>query len=436
MKPQISKGLLRSFTAFILVATAVSSLAAQNEVKVLKSSQHQNEAFLFLVQESVVKTQWPNTLNLVNPPQAVTLLNPGACIRVGIIANGDNRDTFLEKTKLSFHVNFAGQKQEYPLAALAQFKQIKPEGGDFVTQALAAGGIKNPMMTMASLGVSVDSWCVPVNATDGTATVEAEIETPSGHHVPKPATIQIESFETGSKRTFKDSKEHSEFSQTYYRQPNPARLIPALQFAIAEQTAHPESDLIEIFAAFLSAALKADPVAAKDFLARISTQPPMNRAFGLLVARSAGYDISGVLNSMSAEAQEKINTLPPLADPYDLAPTEALFGHLDLMWATFSATGQFKPVQTIASTLSWRADYDEFDKARKTPNYHLTFTPSLARGLAYKAAGWSMGSFQFTDPLAADYIEFMLASANTPQAVKVELTGLSTNPAFKQEDKK
>jgi len=52
------------------------------------------------------------------------------------------------------------------------------------------------------------------------------------------------------------------------------------------------------------------------------------------------------------------------------------------------------------------------------------------------AAGWSLGSFQRTDPLAADYIEFMIASPDTPQSVKTELRGLSTNPAFKQEEKK
>jgi hypothetical protein len=102
------------------------------------------------------------------------------------------------------------------------------------------------------------------------------------------------------------------------------------------------------------------------------------------------------------------------------------------MWSTFGATGQFKPVNTIASTLSWRPDYDDFDKARKARDHNLSFTPSVIRGVAYTAAGWSLGSFQRNDPLAADYIEFMLASADTSPLVKSELTNLSTNPAFRQ----
>jgi hypothetical protein len=106
------------------------------------------------------------------------------------------------------------------------------------------------------------------------------------------------------------------------------------------------------------------------------------------------------------------------------------------MWSTFGATGQFKPIQTIASVLSWRSDYDDFDKMRKSGTHISELTPSIARGLAYMAAGWSMDSFQRNDPLVADYIEFMLASPDISDSVKTELKGLQTNPAFKQNDKK
>jgi hypothetical protein len=102
------------------------------------------------------------------------------------------------------------------------------------------------------------------------------------------------------------------------------------------------------------------------------------------------------------------------------------------MWAVFGATGQFKPVKTIASALGWRADYEEFDKLRKTPNHPSTLTPSIVRGVVYMAAGWSLGSFQRTDPLVADYIDYLLASPDTPESVKSELTGLSSNAAFKR----
>jgi hypothetical protein len=285
---------------------------------------------------------------------------------------------------------------------------------------------------MASLGASGDHWCVPIDAGDGTATVQAETESPGGHQVLNSSTIQIESFETGSKKSFKDSQEMGAFLQTYYREPNPARLLPALQFEVADQTQHSREGQLEILAAFLSAATNADPVAAQDFRTRLASQPPLIRALGLLVLRSAGYDITSVLTTLSAEEQQKFLSLTPLQDPYDLAPTRELFQHLDMLWAVFGATGQFKPVNTVAGALGWRADYEDFDKLRKTPNHPSTLTPSIARGVTYTAAGWSLWSFQRNDPLVADYIDYMLASSDTPEAVKSELAGLSTNPAFKR----
>jgi hypothetical protein len=107
-----------------------------------------------------------------------------------------------------------------------------------------------------------------------------------------------------------------------------------------------------------------------------------------------------------------------------------------MLWGIFSTTGQFAPIQKIATGLAWRSDWDDFDKARKSPNPPKEWTPSIGRAVAYSAAGWSLYSFQLNDPLAADYIEYMIASPDTPTAIKSELKGLSTNPAFKREGDK
>ena len=428
----------RVVIALFAVTLAGSALHAQDATyPPQKPLPPKIETPIVVLAESVVQTQWTNTLNLVNAPQNVTALNPGQCIRIGIYSTGDNRGDYLKKTKLSFRVKFAGHDDVHPLSFPSEFKQIKPEGEDFAAAALGAAGLKFPeaMKTMASLGVSADHWCVPTDSSDGTATVEAEVESPSGHQVLNSSTIQIESFDSGARKPFKDAKEFGDFLQTYYRQPNPARLLPALQFLVTDQTEHSREGQAEIISAFVGAAAKADPNAAKDFQTRVAVQPPMTRALGLLILRWAGYDISSVLNSWSAEDRQKFLSLAPLQDPYDLTPTKDLFQHLDMMWAVFEATGEFKPVKTIASALSWRGDYEDFDKLRKTPNHPSTLTPSIVRGVTYTAAGWSLWSFQRNDPLVADYIDYMLASSETPESVKSELRNLSTNPAFKQAGK-
>jgi hypothetical protein len=417
-----------------VVSVAPSARAQNSSYPPHKSSPPQIDSHIVVLTDSVVREQWTHTLELVNAPQNVSLLNPGECVRVGVIARGDNRDDYLRHTALSFHIRLAGHTDSYPLVPLSEFKRIKPQGGDFVNEALGSAGIKEPaeMDSMASLGASGARWCVPEDAADGTATIEAEVDSPVGHQALSPGSIHIESFQTGSKKAFKDVAELGAFLQTYYRHPNPGRLLPALQFILAEQTQQRRQGQAEIFAAFLVAALKSNPVAAKDFLMCLRTQAPLTRAFGLLAVRSAGYDISGVLDVLSAQEQEKFRSLPPLPSPYDLTPSQQLFEHLDMLWAVFGATGKFKPVQTISTALGWRTDYEDFEKLRKTPNHSSALTPSIVRAVVYSAAGWSLSSFQRNDPLVADYIQFLRASPDTPKTVKSELAALSSNPAFKR----
>lgn len=427
---------LRIFViGFLAFAASAYSLMGQNEIKELKPLPHKIENYLFILNEDVVVTQWPHKLNLVNAPQNITLLNPGQCIRVGVSATGDNRDDYLTKIKLSFRVKFSGQSQDHALASLAQFKQVKPEGGDFVTAVLAAGGIQNPLRTTASMGVSADHWCVPVDAGDGKATVEAEIETSTGHQKLKSATIQIESYETGSKKTFKDSVEMSNFLMNYHWQPNPARLFPALQAFAADKKIRSKQETLMSTAATFGAALKANPVATKDFITRISNETGFMRAFGLLILLDAGADTSLVLKTMSDDDRQKFMSTPNLPDPYDFSHVEAIGMYEDMLWGIFMTTGEFAPVQQIESALKWRTDWDDFQKALKSSNPPKEWTPAIGRAVGYAAAGWSLNSFQRSDPLTADYIEYMLASPEISESVKSELKGLSTNPAFQQNKK-
>lgn len=430
-------GLARKIVFGSLIVVGFSSLLLAQDATYppRKPSSPKIGAHLFVIEESVVQVQWPHTLNLVNAPQDVNLLNPGQCVRIGIYATGDNRDAFLEKSKVSFSVQFAGHADTYPLALPSEFKQIKPEGEDYVAGALAAGGVKMSanLQTTASLGVSAAHWCVPTTAIDGVAIVNAQVVSPSGNQVLNPSIVHIESFETGSKKLFKNIDELGTFSQTYYRQPESARLLPAALFAVSYESTQKGDGQFGIIAAFLSAALKSDPIAAQDFRSRLASQTLLVRAFGLLVLRSAGYDIGSVLDTMSPEQREKFLSLPQLQNPYDLTPTTALFQHLDMLWAVFGATGEFKPVQTVASALSWKSDYEAFESARKASAHPLSLTPSIVRGVTYTAAGWSLKSFQRNDGLVADYIDYLLASPETPQSVKTELKQLWSNPAFNRQ---
>jgi len=421
---------------FLAFTGAASQLVAQVEVKKQKPAPAKIDTHFAVLIDSVVKEEWAHTLPLVNAPESITLLNPEQCVRVGLMATGDDRDSYLEKTKLSFRVQFARQNQDHPLAPLAQIKEIKPEGGDFLTQALAAADIKNPLLTVASMGVSADNWCVPTDAEDGSAVIEGEIETPGGNQRQKSAKIQIESYETGSKRSFKNTEDTSSFLMHYHWQPNPARLFPALQAFAADKRLRDKQETLASTAATFGAALKANPAAAKDFMTRISAETGFTRAYGLLILIEAGDDIGPVLKTTNEEDQQKFTHRPDLPDPYDFDHVEDIGMREDMLWGIFMTTGDFAPLQQIASALKWRTDSDDFDKARKSANPPKLWTPAIGRAVGYGAAGWSLGSFQRTDPLAADYIEYMIASPDTSSVIKSELKGLFTNPAFKQSNAK
>lgn len=420
----------RAVATVLLVISAAGCICAQSAAsppaKILPD--------VVLLADSVVTNQWQHTLKLVNAPPNLKIVTPGECIRVGIFASGENHDAYLESTRLSFTAEFAGKSQAYAAAPLENWKQIKPEGGDFVTAALGSAGINNPIPTLATLGASAGKWCVPKDAQDGTVTLRAQAESPAGHENLRPATLRVESFETGSRHAFKNDKDFSEFSMEYYREPEATRLIPVLEYFAADKKLDSDPSTLQIFFAFLSAALQADPVAANDFELRIAVLPGGTKVLGLAALRSAGYEIDSATRNLGADDQQMLKKVTPINGLFDFPLDQENATYLDMMWAMFGATGNFEPVRKVASTLVWRADYEAFEKMRESGRQlsKSDLTPSVMRGLTYAAAGWSMSSFQVNDPLAADYIEYMLASSDVSDAVKSELKGLQTNPAFRE----
>lgn len=417
----------------VVAALGVAALGQSAGGSAPKPVPTEIEKQILIFPDEVVTEQWPHTLKLVNPPQNLKLLNPGQCIRIGVVVAGDNRDSVLEKTQLSFRVEFAGQAQDYALAPFAGIKQIKPEGFDAVMQITAAANVELPPLSMVSMGASGVRWCVPDDARDGTATIEAEIESPAGHEKLTKATIAVESFDTGNKHAFKDAEDLEKFTMGYHYQPNPARLYQELLFFCSEKKLSADSNQIMNQSALLSAALKDDPAAAKDFLARVAARGGCPRALGLYGLVMGGYDITPALQSMSEDDRQMFQQRPELVDPYAFDSPADIPAKFDMLWAIFCTTGQYAPIHKIATGLVWRSDWEAFDKARKAHTQFKEWTPSIGRAMVYSVAGWSIESFQRTDPLAADYIDFMIASPDTPDTVKIELKGLLTNPAFERE---
>ena len=424
-------------TTSLLLALA-AALPAQNATTVkTQSTPTELQRGILLFPEAFVSNYWTHTARVVNAPANVSKANPGQCIRIGLAATGDKRDELIAQTRLAFHVRFAGNTQDFPTESFAETRPIKPEGGDFVTEALAAANIQNPLLSMATLGVSAANWCVPTGAQDGEAIIEAEAITPTETTKLVTTRLKIESFATGSHHAFKDLGEQNNWMMNYYRRPEPARLLPALHALVADHSALSNQNALLNAVAFFSNVLKNNPLAAKEFATQIGAEKNPAQIIGIGMLRESGFDIQSLVQNLSPEERKSLAKPSDLPNAYVFNPTDRQDPtRLDFCWAEFLATGRIEPIRQIVSALGWRADFDTFDKARKAGTLRKEWTPELSHAVTYMAAGWSLSSFKRNDPLVADYIQAIAADPTTAAAVQAELKGLDTNPAFRQTKEK
>jgi len=418
---------IRWIGLLIVVMTA----AGGNLCSQTKSQPGHIEPQILILHEQVVQEQWPATLSLVNAPADVTRIEPGQCVRFAVVATGDDRDALLKGMQFAFDLRFLGRTETFSTEPAQAIKQIKPQGGDIATQVLAVAGIKNPVLSMASLAASRARWCVPLDAGDGSAQVQGKATAPGGKTVAfKARSFDVQTFESARKQPpFKDSNGVGEWVIHYYAAPDPAELWPALRLVAGDENARNEANTMIFFVS----ALKASKPAAEDMMKKLPGEELWVRRYAAAALKFAGYPLQSVIQALPQEDQAFISSLRQ-PDPFDVTPGLDIGARQDMLWGMFFATGNIQPVRTIASELAWNDDYRKFkktiDAGRKPDPDDSTF-----RAVGYGAAGWSLGALSRQAPLVSDYIEAIRAAPDTPSTVKDELGHLFDNPAFRRESK-
>ncbi len=437
---QLMRHRAAAVSAAIILFCCSSTVLAAGNVSVVKAPAPQPArigAKLMVVGAELLRDQWPGTLPLVNVPASRSMALPGQCISVAVMAHGDDRDALLTQTTYSFEIEFDGQKQKFEGVHPAVIKRIKPGGGDFVMQVLGAAQAdvgKLPDMSSASVAAFDLNWCVPKGARDGTATISGSAVLPKGAalHFEK-TSLPVVSFDKGVKEgTFKNKDEFGAWFMTYYRQPNPARVLAACRILADDNLAFSLNIRV-----FLVEVLRSSPEAARALQERLAGEDSAVRGYALHLLQNAGYDIAPLMARLPekdrAFQQEFLRRVPPLVDPYDLRIDPAHFdtaARMDGLWSIFLATGKPKPVRAVADLLLWRGDYPAIREAMKTPEKHKQLTAALGRGVCYMTAGWSLRSFVRNDTLVADFVDAWKADPATPKVLKEELNNLFVNDAF------
>jgi len=430
-----------------VVALALPSPAQNKTLSMLSTGPAQILPQILILPEQVVDEEWPVMLATVHAPKELTAVEPGQCIRFGVGASGDGRDLLLKQAKFAFEFSFGGNSQTFSPDSAQSIKLTTPNMFEFLEETLSKNRIPKEVPKDGALAASarVARWCAPADVRDGTATVRGKATLPDGKTVElKRRKIEIRSFETARKKTpWKGLDDIENWVVHYHEAPDPAQLLPALRVVANEKHSQEIGGSEAICgrasfcstAAFFGAALKAHPGAAEDLRQRLSTEDRWTRLIGTIALAWAGYP-TGVLHDSFDAGDKALLDSVHLPDAFDMTPNIEIGARQDMLWATFFATGRIEPVRAIASALEWSEDYNKLmERARQahasgdTPSMD---TPEYAfRGVAYGAAGWSMSSLAARDALLYDYTEALKASPDTPPAVKKELTGLFTNPAFK-----
>jgi hypothetical protein len=382
---------------------------------------------IVLLTQQAVQQQWPVTLDLINAPTMLEQVEPGQCIRFGVAATGEGRFELLKQAKFTFEVTFLGKPQVFAAESAEAVKQIKPQGGDFVSQALDAAGIKNPLASLVSLAASRAQWCAAVDVRDGRATVEGTATTADGKAVAlKSRTIEVRTFETVRKRSsFKDLREAEEWLQYYYAAPDPARLLPALRLVVANEKARSQPSTISFF----GSALKAHRFAADELMSQLSREDRMVRTYAIAALSWGGYEMESLVGALDDNDKAALREIHP-PDPFDKTPAMDIGSRQDMLWSMFFATGRPEPVRAIASELAWGDDYVKFkqtlDSGRRPDMNDSTF-----RAIGYGAAGWSLSALSRQHGLIMDYLDALKTSSDTSPVIKKELENMFTNPAFR-----
>lgn len=432
---------LRAFLSLAVSVICAITLSAQKVTKVQsKPIQTEIEKQFWLV-GSETRDHWKGLLPQVNAPSLRTRAFPGQRLTIAVLAQGESRDRLLRDAIYTFNVEFPGSSKEYKGLHPSDIRQIKASGSDFVLEAMKAASVESKevegLMSMVSLALFDLDWTVPADAKDGTAKITGTFQPRSGKPIPfVEGKLEIWSCDKAVREgEFKDLSAVEDWWMSYYLHPEPSRLLNAIRLSGDDSNAFKPNQL-----AFYVEVLKSSPEAAWDLMVRLRGEEKVTRMYGLHLLQEAKYDISMMLSTLPMEEQEVMKVLPTkvpaLPDPYDFSinlddPLQ-ITTRMDMLWSTFVATGNPKPVRAIASILGWRADGKAFAEMMKSGKKIEKITPEIERALAYAAAGWSLGSFVRHHELVADYVACWKQDPATPATVREELNTLFTNPSFKR----
>lgn len=380
----------------------------------------------------------------LNSPTFISTVYPGQKIALGLLAEGPDRDRAFDRVTIEIHMHGAGGSQSvsHALKPVA-VRRIKAEGADMAIIALGAAGISaadkaklEDATAIVTLAVFVPNWTVPMVAHGTDLDVAVDVLGASAPVSVTPAHLNIKTTEEWLREPEPLVKDLDRQLNHYVDDVPPGQLLSWFVSVTKGGLLHaPPID------AFFALKFKSSAAARDAAIVAYPTLEPKVAANLLGCLRRAGQDIHRLFPNAPPHALAAASGVEPLADPRDFTADYGVANpgamtrmatRMDECWGGWNATGDKSYLRAIVELLGAAADYPALKNWQVARGGVEGLNEHVAKGLAYQIAGWSIGSFQRTDPLVADWLDYWQHDQQTPATLRAEIASLPTNPAFRR----
>lgn len=420
------------------------SLPMRADVQVVKDGLLTNHILPKIV---VLSTDWLRQIpssERVNYPEFLTSLYPGQKVALAIATEGPDRDKLLNGVKVNLQFSSPSKgAQEFNDLKPVGIRQIKAEGADIAMIVLNAGGISKKDRTamekatsLVSIAVFQTDWSAPI--VDRVEEVKISLTLSGNKSLPaiEPMTIKVRPATDWLKESIPSIEEVGKYLNRYHEDLSPGHLLAMLR-AVAES-----GDIRNpAINGFFSVAYKENQTARNTAVALFPTLDQKTQDALLVILRMGGQDLRVLFPTLPKERIASWDAVEASKDPRDLLhfkdpvtpeAVSRIGGIMDQCWAGWMATGDKSYLRALVGLLEGASDFQAFESWKSTRGGVTGLNARVARGLAYQIAGWSIGSFQRTDPLVMDWLLFWENEPAFPPVLRKEIASLASNPAFRR----
>ena len=434
--------MIRRWLLGVIVGLGLS-LALRAEVKLAQGTALPNQIGPHVF---VLPHNWAGRLppqGAVNVPVWYKDLAPGQAVSVGLLAQGPAHESQFDGVTVNLTIKSADRtilerRGLRPQAA----RRVKGEGADMALMALKAGGVSEAdlahaadAMALMAVAVFPVDWTVPA---DQTGELEFAVEVVGAAQPVKtePTRVPVKTVTDWLKAPPPTEQQVGNQLRGYQAVRSTGELLA--WFNVVAKSRMLKASPVQAFFAY---AFNADASARATVIAAYPQLEPAVQSALLWVLRLGGADVRAMFPTETAETLAPFKALAPLADPrqlpqfhdpVDVQAAASIGQVMDRCWAGWMATGDQSYLRPLVDLLAGAGDYPSFEAWTKAKGGAKGLNAQVARGMTYQIAGWSIGSFERSDPLVADWLAYWQNDPATPDVVRREIGTLLTNPAFRR----